>query len=104
MYNGNSTFGVWYYSSSASRFEFNGSGSHALHMNDFSSILIAPKTRRLGDKDVPNARNFAAGALNLKEESEFLDRVSEGKLVFIAYEAQENTCQTWKQEMKLAGM
>ena len=44
MYNGNSTFGVWYYSSSASRFEFNGSGSHALHMNDFSSILIAPKT------------------------------------------------------------
>ena len=87
-----------------------GDGEEGLDITDKLKHLIPVKIQRKGilqitgevvaHKDVPNARNFAAGALNLKEESEFLDRVSEGKLVFIAYEAQENTCQTWTQEMK----
>ena len=87
-----------------------GDGKEGLDITDKLKHLIPHKIQRKGilqitgevvaHKDVPNARNFAAGALNLKEESEFLDRVSEGKLVFIAYEAQENTCQTWTQEMK----
>lgn len=38
-------------------------------------------------KDVPNARNFASGALNLKDKNEFLDRAKE--LYFVAYGVSE---------------
>jgi DNA ligase (NAD+) len=34
---------------------------------------------------VTNSRNFASGALNLKEISEFKQRIEEGKLIFVAY-------------------
>jgi len=87
-----------------------GDGREGLDITDKVRHLVSTKIQRKGilqitgevvaHKDIPNARNFAAGALNLKEESEFRDRVYEGKLAFVAYDAQENTCQTWKQEMK----
>ena len=87
-----------------------GDGKEGLDVTDKVKHLVPTNIQRKGilqitgevvaHKDVPNARNFAAGALNLKEESEFKSRVYEGSIVFIAYEAQENTCQTWKQEMK----
>lgn len=38
-------------------------------------------------KDVPNARNFASGALNLKNMDEFLDRAND--LYFVAYGVSE---------------
>lgn len=34
---------------------------------------------------IKNSRNYASGAINLKDEQEFLDRVNEGGLVFVAY-------------------
>lgn len=39
-------------------------------------------------KRVLNERNFASGALQLQSEEEFLERVQEGGLVFIAYSIQ----------------
>ena len=40
---------------------------------------------------IPNARNYAAGALNLKSEEEFLER----NINFIAYDAQPAITATW---------
>ncbi len=39
-------------------------------------------------KDIPNARNFASGAVNLDKPSEFMDRLFEGGLRFVAYNVQ----------------
>ncbi|CCI88536.1 NAD-dependent DNA ligase [Yersinia phage phiR2-01] len=36
-------------------------------------------------KEVENKRNFASGAVNLKEEDSFVDRIGEGGLIFVAY-------------------
>lgn len=37
---------------------------------------------------VANARNYASGAVNLKDDNEFLARVNEGGLTFVAYSIQ----------------
>lgn len=37
---------------------------------------------------IKNSRNYASGAVNLKDENEFLDRVNEGVMVFVAYSVQ----------------
>lgn len=37
---------------------------------------------------IKNSRNYASGAINLKDEEEFLDRVNEGGMVFVAYSIQ----------------
>ncbi len=42
-------------------------------------------------KRVPNERNFASGALQLQDPAEFLQRVDEGGLVFIAYSVQKSS-------------
>lgn len=44
-------------------------------------------------KEVENKRNYASGAVNLKEPSEFFTRIVEGGLVFTAYSVQ---CETEK--------
>ena len=44
-------------------------------------------------KEVPNARNYAAGALNLKSEQEFLTR----ELKFIAYDVYPKKHKTWSE-------
>jgi len=59
----------------------------------------------VASKDIPNARNYAAGALNLKSVTEFLGR----KLTFIAYgmKGQENEqsykSNSYKQDMEYLG-
>ena len=46
-------------------------------------------------KDRPNARNYAAGALNLKSVEEVMDR----QLYFVAYGIQPCVKPTWKEDM-----
>jgi NAD-dependent DNA ligase len=41
-------------------------------------------------KRVPNERNFASGALQLQSKEEFLSRMEEGGLLFIAYNVQNS--------------
>tara|TARA_Y100001951_G_C11286015_1_gene268731 strand:- start:1164 stop:2114 length:951 start_codon:yes stop_codon:yes gene_type:complete len=48
-------------------------------------------------KELPNARNYAAGALNLKDVNEFRSR----DLTFIAYSIQPYIGEYWSQDMKL---
>ena len=49
----------------------------------------------LAPKSIPNARNYAAGALNLKNMEEFESR----DLTFVAYGVQESVCATWIEDM-----
>jgi DNA ligase (NAD+) len=42
-------------------------------------------------KDVENSRNYASGALNLKDDKEFEERVETGSMAFIAYGVQYKT-------------
>ena len=42
-------------------------------------------------KTIANARNFASGALSLKDPEEFLSRVVEGNLIFFAYGIERST-------------
>lgn len=78
-----------------------GDGKAGLDITD-KMRLIAPPECHGGDvmqvtgevvakKDVPNARNYAAGALNLKSIEEFKSR----DLTFIAYGVESNNC-FWK--------
>lgn len=46
-------------------------------------------------KEIPNARNYAAGALNLKDEEEFTTR----ELQFIAYDVQPKSESLWTEAM-----
>jgi len=46
-------------------------------------------------KEIPNARNYAAGALNLKDVNEFIKR----KLTFIAYNVEPNISSTYEGDM-----
>ena len=48
-------------------------------------------------KEIPNARNYAAGALNLKDVEEFKKR----DLTFIAYGIQPSICPTWTEDMDM---
>lgn len=52
--------------------------------------VVAPKT-------IPNARNYASGALNLKDIEEFKSR----DLTFIAYAIQPTITDSWVADMKL---
>ena len=52
--------------------------------------IVAPKT-------IPNARNYASGALNLKDVEEFKSR----DLTFIAYGVQPCITDSWLHDMKL---
>ena len=47
-------------------------------------------------KELPNARNLAAGSLNLKDVDEFLTR----PLKFVAYDAQPNLHSLWSMSLK----
>ena len=51
----------------------------------------------MAKKSIPNARNYAAGALNLKSLDEFRSR----ELVFVAYGITPARCYTWEQDMNL---
>jgi len=51
----------------------------------------------MAKKSIPNARNYASGALNLKSLDEFKSR----ELVFVAYGITPARCYTWEQDMNL---
>lgn len=69
-----------------------------LHSDPFEA---RPYTQITGEviapKSIKNARNYAAGALNLKDEVEFQNR----DLRFVAYGVQPYNYPTWKEEMKV---
>ena len=60
------------------------SGMPAEGVVQITGELVAPKT-------IPNARNYAAGALNLKDPNEFLER----NVNFIAYDMQPSHLLQW---------
>ncbi len=57
-------------------------------LTQITGEVVAPKT-------IKNARNYAAGALNLKDTNEFRNR----DLKFIAYGLQESWCDLWSQDL-----
>lgn len=56
-------------------------------------------------RDVPNARNYASGAVNLDSDREFHSRVVEGGLLFVAYGVQTSKesglTDTYEKDMEL---
>ena len=61
---------------------------YAVALLQITGEVVAPKT-------IDNARNYAAGALNLKSVEEFKTR----NVVFIAYGITPNQCATWSEDM-----
>tara|TARA_E500000331_G_scaffold147121_1_gene143182 strand:- start:2638 stop:3570 length:933 start_codon:yes stop_codon:yes gene_type:complete len=59
-------------------------GKPAEDVVQITGELVAPKT-------IPNARNYAAGALNLKDPNEFLER----NVSFVAYDMQPSHLLRW---------
>lgn len=57
-------------------------------VHQITGEVVAPKS-------IPNSRNYAAGALNLKDIDEFLTR----DLTFIAYGLQESKNELWSEDM-----
>ena len=53
-----------------------------------SGELVAPKS-------IPNARNYAAGSLNLKDLSEFVTR----EVTFVAYDVKPSLRESWSQDL-----
>lgn len=56
-----------------------------------ASTLMQVTGEVVTTKRVENERNFASGAMQLQDEAEFLSRVEEGGLIFVAYNAQESS-------------
>ncbi|QYC51528.1 putative NAD-dependent DNA ligase, subunit A [Erwinia phage KEY] len=69
--------------------------ANARQLNIANTIMQKVPTQITGEvvvtKKVENMRNYASGAINLKDSEEFLSRIAEGGLVFVAYGIQ---CQT----------
>jgi NAD-dependent DNA ligase len=57
-------------------------------LTQITGEIVAPKT-------IPNARNYASGALNLKDIEEFKSR----DLTFIAYGVQPSICSNWTEDL-----
>jgi len=64
-----------------------------LKFKDFDNLQITGEI--VAPKDIPNARNYAAGALNLKDVNEFRNR----DLTFIAYSVEPSISHSYKLDM-----
>ena len=64
-------------------------------LGEFKGSLVQVTGEVVAPKTIKNARNYAAGALNLKEVSEFKSR----DLHFIAYGVQESWNECWTNDM-----
>jgi DNA ligase (NAD+) len=64
-------------------------------LGEFKGSLIQITGEVVAPKTIKNARNYAAGALNLKDTSEFQER----DLRFIAYGVQESWNDFWSKDM-----
>ena len=68
---------------------------HSIHPNSPSVVQITGEV--VAPKAIKNSRNYAAGALNLKDTKEFETR----ELLFIAYGLHPYIKETWTQDMNL---
>ena len=68
---------------------------HTIHPNSPSVVQITGEV--VAPKAIKNSRNYAAGALNLKDSKEFSTR----EVLFIAYGLQPYIRETWTQDMNL---
>jgi len=68
---------------------------HSIHPNSPSVVQITGEV--VAPKAIKNSRNYAAGALNLKDTKEFETR----ELLFIVYGLQPYIKETWTQDMEL---
>jgi NAD-dependent DNA ligase len=68
---------------------------HSIHPNSPSVVQITGEV--VAPKAIKNSRNYAAGALNLKDTKEFETR----ELLFIVYGLQPYIKETWTQDMNL---
>ena len=68
---------------------------HSIHPNSPSVVQITGEL--VAPKAIKNSRNYAAGALNLKDTKEFETR----ELLFIVYGVQPYIKETWTQDMNL---
>ena len=68
---------------------------HSIHPNSPSVVQITGEV--VAPKAIKNSRNYAAGALNLKDSKEFSTR----EVLFIAYGLQPYIRETWTQDMNL---
>jgi DNA ligase (NAD+) len=75
--------------------KFKASNIVPLTINNFGEVQITGEI--VAPKEIANARNYAAGALNLKEASEFMKR----ELTFIAYNVQPCFSDTYSNDMYL---
>ena len=64
-------------------------------LGEFKGKLLQVTGEVVAPKTIKNARNYAAGALNLKDTSEFQER----DLRFIAYGVQESWNESWTMDM-----
>ena len=64
-------------------------------LGEFKGKLLQVTGEVVAPKTIKNARNYAAGALNLKDTSEFQER----DLRFIAYGVQESWNESWSMDM-----
>ena len=64
-------------------------------LGEFKGALVQVTGEVVAPKTIKNARNYAAGALNLKDTSEFQSR----DLRFIAYGLQESWNECWSKDM-----
>lgn len=62
-------------------------------MLDYYAPILQVTGEVVTTKDIDNARNFASGAMNLDKGSDFMSRLVEGGLRFIAYNAQTSADQ-----------
>ena len=67
------------------------------HINIEGAVQITGEV--VAPKNIPNARNYAAGALNLKSVDDFLER----DVTFIAYDIQPSIHETWTEDMQELG-
>lgn len=84
-----------------------GDGITGQDITDKVAFLVPPTLKRKGivqitgevmvPKSLPNPRNLAAGALNLKNLEEFATR----PLVFVAYGCSDNPFETWTEMMEV---
>ena len=72
---------------------------HTLYRTRFLGDLRQITGEVVAPKSIDNARNYAAGALNLKDVDEFIKR----DLTFVAYAMQPNNFEFWVDDMDMLG-
>jgi NAD-dependent DNA ligase len=67
----------------------------------FNSGFVEIRGEVVASTKVTNSRNFASGALGLKDPAEFSARVTEGEMIFVAYDLKGWHTDTYKDTLDL---